>query len=200
MTTSDNDLFLRYWWEINHLKMEIFKEQLQKSNKKWFPYSKGGGFRKWYGLEEYVVNWLNDGQQIKNHTKNGVKSASIRNEDYYFIPGITWSSVTSGMFSARYLETGHLFDSGGSAIFPEKRDNNWVLALMNSKIMQYNLEIQNPTLNFQTRNIGSIPIIDLSINRSIINNSDINIQLSKKDWDSFETSRNFMTHPFILRK
>ncbi len=121
MTTSNNDLFVRFWSEVNFNEIEQHYGKDSYSIKKWFPYAKGGGYSKWYGFEEYIINWQDNGYDIKNYKKNGSKkSASVRNEEYYFIPGITWSSVTSSSFSARYLSPGHIFDSGGSAIFPFK--------------------------------------------------------------------------------
>ena len=197
MTTSNNDLFVRFWSEVNFNEIEQHYGKDSYSIKKWFPYAKGGGYSKWYGFEEYIINWQDNGYDIKNYKKNGSKkSASVRNEEYYFIPGITWSSVTSSSFSARYLSPGHIFDSGGSAIFPFKTEIPWILALINSKIMDYNLLMQNPTLNFQPRDIGSIPVI-INSNKEISNKSRENISISKDDWDSFENSRDFKIHPLV---
>lgn len=202
MTTGDNNRFLRFWYEIDLLKVNLSSnspEEAKKSQKKWFPYCKGGGFRRWYGYNEYLVNWYNDGYEIKNNIKdNGLKAASVRSENMYFKPLITWSAVTSGMFSCRYCFGGSLFDSGGSSI-ATTNNTNYLLALLNSKVGQYILNISNATINYQPGDIAGIPVIFDNVDTIEINAQE-NISISKTDWDSYETSWDFKIHPLVAMK
>ena len=201
MTTGDNNRFLRYWFEIDLHKANFIANtaiDAQNSKSKWFPYCKGGGYRRWYGYNEYLVNWLDNGYEIKNNIKdNGLKAASVRSEGMYFKPLITWSAVTSGTFSCRYCAGGALFDSGGSSIsVPE--NTYYLLALLNSKVGQYILDISNATINYQPGDIAGIPV--LFDNLDVIEASaEENIQISKLDWDAFETSWDFVKHPLIRK-
>ena len=199
MTTGDNNRFLRFWYEVDLLKANLISnsaEEAKNSQQKWFPYCKGGGFRRWYGYNEYLVNWYNDGYEIKNNIKdNGLKAASVRSENMYFKPLITWSAVTSGMFSCRYCFGGSLFDSGGSSI-AVPNNANYLLALLNSKIGQYILNISNATINYQPGDIAGIPVMFDNID-TVETNAQANIAISKADWDSFETSWDFTEHPLV---
>jgi len=199
MTTGDNNRFLRFWFEININKANFNASSAtdaQNSKSKWFPYCKGGGYRRWYGYNEYLVNWFDNGYEIKNNVKdNGLKAASVRSEGMYFKPLITWSAVTSGTFSCRYCSGGALFDSGGSSISVPK-NTNYLLALLNCKVGQYILDISNATINYQPGDIAGIPVLFSNVEEieEIANN---NIDISKKDWDSFETSWDFKEHPLV---
>lgn len=203
MTTGDNDRFLRLWHEVKNSKIGMGchnSDEAKKSEKKWFPYNKGGGFRKWYGLNDYVVLWENDGYAIKNATKQGRKIASVRSERLYFHKSITWATLTTGMISCRNSEYGHLFDDKGSSCFMPDREYNYVLAFINSVVGDYFLHVLNPTMSFQSGNIGALPIISEKVADSSINNLSLeNVNLCKADWDSFETSWDFQRHP-LLRK
>ena len=199
MTTGDNNRFLRFWYEVSQNKSNFNSTtamEAQDSKSKWFPYCKGGGYRRWYGYNEYLVNWFDNGYEIKNNVKdNGLKAASVRSESMYFKPLITWSAVTSGIFSCRYCAGGALFDSGGSSISVPK-NTNYLLALLNSKVGQYILDISNATINYQPGDIAGIPVLFKSINE-VEFKADINIESSKEDWDSFETSWDFKKHPLV---
>lgn len=199
MTTGDNNRFLRMWFEvnINNAKFDVESaKEAQCSEKKWFPYCKGGGFRRWYGYNEYLVNWFNDGYEIKNNIKaNGLKAASVRSENMYFKPLITWSAVTSGLFSCRYCFGGALFDSGGSSI-SVPQNAYYLLSVLNGKIGQYVLDISNATINYQPGDIAGIPIIFEKVEQ-VESNAQLNIQISKTDWDSFETSWDFKKNPLV---
>ena len=201
MTTGDNERFLRLWQEVSFDKIGLYMENSAvalASQKKWFPYNKGGGFRKWYGLNEYVVLWENDGFQIKNATKQGRKIASVRSERLYFRKSITWATLTSSMISARWSEVGHLFDDKGSSAFIPEKYYCFVLALINSCVGDYFLHILNPTMSFQSGNIGALPIGFTPKYESEINTiSTENHQYCKDDWDSFETSWDFTEHPLV---
>lgn len=199
MTTGDNDRFLRHWFEILFEKCcfsATSAEDAMQSHAKWFPYLKGGEFRRWYGNKDYLVNWENDGYEIKNNIKpNGLKAASVRSEGLYFKPLISWSAVSSGTFSCRLCENGALFDSGGSSVFISQH-RYYILSLLNSKVAQYALNIANPTLNYQPGDVGSIPVRfddDDAVNEMAREN----IAISRTDWDSFETSWDFKRHPLV---
>ncbi|PGY09137.1 BREX-1 system adenine-specific DNA-methyltransferase PglX [Bacillus sp. AFS031507] len=209
MTTADNNRFLRLWYEVSNQKIGFRCKDHNDailSKKKWFPYSKGGGYRKWKGFDEYLVNWENNGYEIKNNKDSkGKRLASVRSEDKYFKPCITWSAVTSYKFSSRIVDNGRLFDSGGSSIFP-KKDLYYIQGLLNSKITETHLAMCNPTLNFQPRDISNIPLIypvDESIKIKIEELVKECCMVSKGDWDSFEISWDFQKHPllnFIIRE
>lgn len=192
--TGNNDLFLRFWYEINNEKQFIPKEcpliDDDFKQKKWFPYNKGGNYRKWYGNNSYVLNWEYDGLKLK-----AFKGSNLRNKDYYFKKGITWSTVTSKESSFRYFEYGFLFDNGGSCLFANEK-LFFIQGLLNSIISKEILNIQ-PTINNQPGTIGLIPVIEPKSISEIENKVNTNIEISKKDWDSFETSWDFKTHPLI---
>lgn len=198
MATADNNRFLRLWYEVNYYKIGFnisSSEQAKCSKLKWFPYNKGGDFRKWYGNNEYVVNWENDGMELKNY-----KPAVIRNPGYYFRKGITWSFVSSKDFGARFFPSGFIFDVGGSSVFPREEDLYYINAFLCSKLTMEFLKIQNPTINFQVGNIANLPII---LEKSVVLKDKINkltqqcIRISKNDWDAFETSWEFSKHPLL---
>lgn len=201
MTTGDNNRFLRLWYEIKITDIGFHIENSKlaiKSQKTWFPYNKGGGYKKWYGLNEYVVFWKNNGEAIKSATRNGKKIASVRSERLYFKESITWATLTSGPISCRYSETGHLFDDKGSSCFVSKKYIKIFLAYINSKVGNYFLNILNPTMSYQSGNIAALPIkinnISIDALNSIINK---NIDIAKADWDFIETSWDFH-HPPML--
>jgi type II restriction/modification system DNA methylase subunit YeeA len=203
MITGNNSIFVRYWFEVSFYKIGLefsSRENAKASKLKWFPYQKGGEFRRWFGNLEYLVNWENDGYLIKN-TKDvsGKIPAHAFNDDYIFKHNVNWTKVTSGNFSARVIQKGTLFDDGGAAAFPLEHDLYILAGFLNSKVAQTFLEAINPTINFQAWNIGNLPLcfpeklmqkkIDQSINRLV--------QIAKQDWDNFETSWDFQTHPLL---
>ena len=201
MTTGDNNKFLRLWNEVPFPEIGLGMnnaEEAQKSKRKWFPYNKGGGFRKWYGLNEYVVLWENDGFEIKNATDRGRKIASVRSERLYFKKSITWATLTASTISCRASEAGHLFDDKGSSCFVPDNEYGFVLAYINSKVGDYFLNILNPTMSFQSGNIGALPVVEhMKVKEKIDALCNENISLSKSDWDSFETSWDFAEHPLV---
>ena len=199
MTTGDNNRFLRLWHEVLRNKLSIHSSNSNEaiiSGAKWFPYLKGGDFRRWYGNNNYVVNWFNNGYEIKNNIKpNGSKVASVRSEQLYFKPLISWSAVSSSIFSCRINNGGALFDSGGSSLFvADKR--LYILALLNSKVGQYALNILNPTINYQPGDIAGVPLCVEEENtiEALVKKC---VDISNCDWDSFETSWDFARHPLL---
>jgi type II restriction/modification system DNA methylase subunit YeeA len=198
MATADNNRFLRIWYEVNYNKIGFgfqSRDEARESKLKWFPYNKGGAYRKWYGNNEFVINWENDGVEIMNF-----KPAVVRNPNYYFKRGITWSDVSSSHFGVRYLPKGFLFDVSGSMAFSS--DENILknlLALLSSKISKYLLKFLNSTIHFQVGDIKRIPVILLQ-NTNINELVNKSIEISKTDWDSFETSWDFKRHPLLTHK
>ena len=191
--TGDNSIFLRFWHEIassmrytptgNPCTDDDFNK------KKWFPYNKGGEYRKWFGNNDYVLNWAENGEVLRNF-----KGSNLRNQNKYFKKGITWSTVTSGNSSFRYFSFGFLFDNGGSCLFSNEH-LFYIQGLLNSKVARELLTIQ-PTINTQPGTIGSIPLI-LSEEDDIEKKVEICIDSSKSDWDSYETSWDFQQHPLV---
>ena len=208
MATTNNDLFLRKWFETKfdkigfHLNSEL--ESIE-SEYKWFPYNKGGEFRKWYGNNEYIVNFEDGGKDvceyIDKHSRSKVNhKGRVINREYYFKESITWSFVSSTNFGVRYCSNGFIFDIGGSSVFPEKKDIYYILAMLCSKLSFEFLKMQNPTLNFQVGNIANIPLKIVDNNEvfnRIVNIAKINVNISKMEWDSFETSWDFKVHPLL---
>ncbi len=207
MSTTDNERFLRLWFEedISNIKFDCLSlEEAKLSKEKWYPYNKGGDFRKWYGNNAYVVNWLNDGAEIKywvTHNPKDPKTTSwsrrIFATDCFFKDGITWSSVTIGVFSCRLYETGFIFDSGANGLFAFEKSNRYYLAgLLNSKVGDELLGIINPSINNGPGSVGKIPVLIENHDRvsQIVME---NYEFSKMDWDSFENSWDFKYHPLI---
>jgi len=155
MTTADNTRFLRYWWELPFEGIGIGYESAsvaRQSGLRWFPYMKGGGGRKWYGLLDFLINWWNDGLEIKSTGR-----ATIRNSHRYFQPGITWSSLSSTRFSARLMPRGFLFDDKGSSCAIDSSLEAYGLALLNSSFASYALSLLNPSVSVQSGDIKRLP-------------------------------------------
>lgn len=200
MATADNNKFLRLWYEIN-IKQANFiansRSEASCSKSKWFPYDKGGGFKRWYGNNEYLVNWESDGYEIKNFkNKQGKVRSHNYNLEYIFRKGITWSALSSGNFSCRYSAYS-LFDNSGSKIFPKnKKHTNYILGILNSPITNEVFKLINPTMNYQPGTVSSM-VMNLNNENEITEKVQRLIEESKKDWDSFETSWEFKKHPLI---
>ena len=197
IATADNNRFLRFWHEVENNNSGIkglTREEASQSDYKWFPYNKGGSFRKWYGNKDYLINWKNDGHEIRNFDRS-----VIRNMDYHFREGYTWSALTSGNLSMRFNDIGSLFDSKGPMYFYYDQVHKfYLLGLVNSKISLTILKILAPTLDFNQGPIGNIPFIYKDQNKPEIDSLvQQNISISKADWDSFETSWDFEVNPLL---
>lgn len=202
MATSDNNKFLRLWYEISENKMclnaadEIVAEQ---SGKKWFPYNKGGEYRKWYGNNDFLINWEYNGQEVKALATKLYKTVTrtIKNMQFYFQPCISWSLISSGKVAFRYKQPGNLFDVAGMSCFSD--DNlYYLLALCDSKITDAFLAVFSPTINFQAGDIANIPVAIVDDQVAPVENVvKENIELSKSDWDAYETSWDFKRHPLV---
>ena len=196
MQTGNNSKFLRYWYEVEFNK--ITKLTSPKKNKRWQLYSKGGNYRKWYGNIDYVVDWKNEGQEIKNNIVNGVLRSRVRDVDNYYREAISWSFINSLAFGCRYKDPGVFFDVASSSIFSKAIDIYWILGFLNTKITSSFINILNPTANYQIENVSSLPIKNPSNSRvsEIVKNL---IEISKNDWNSFELSWGFLSSPIIQK-
>lgn len=196
MATSDNNRFLRLWSEIS-IKEACFdagtRSEAANSLKKWFPYNKGGGFRKWYGNSEYFVNWQNDGEELLQYAASlyGSPTRTIKSISEYFKPCVSWSKVSSGNLAMRFYPQGYIFDVAGCCIFSSKtEDLMFLLGYSNTIMVRSFLESISPTLNFEAGQISSLPILELDRD-TFIEFPEKLINKAKYDWDSFETSWDF---------
>lgn len=197
LSTADNNRFLRFWFELNIFRIATDCKTIEESvgsRAKWFPFNKGGEYRKWYGNFDYVINWYNDGHELK-----AFPNAAIRNPDYYFKRHVTWSKVATNAISFRIRPTGSVFsDAGCAAVFDD--ENVWyALGLLNTKYAQRVFDIINPTINYTQNTIAVLPyIIDSNKKPLIVKLVQENVELCKNDWDAFETSWDFARHPLIF--
>ena len=204
MSSSNNYRFLRFWHEIGKI---TFKDDCQtneisiSSGAKWFPYNKGGTFRRWYGNYEYAVNWYNSGKEVREFTSTLPQGTAVRIKSYehYFKPSITWSALTAGAFGARLSNKNAIFDVSGSSVFPDESLKYIMLGIMNSKYSMEVLNVLNPTLNYQVLDIGRIPIIT-NVNESLIKIVKDTIDIAKLEWDSRETSWDFNQNQLVNHK
>lgn len=198
MTTGDNGQFLRLWYEVTFEKIKLNAKdsyEAKGSGAKWFPYHKGGEFRRWYGNNEYVVNWENNGTSLRNFP-----GSTIRNIHYYFHRAITWSLITSSLISFRYRPFGFIFGDAGPAIFPKKANFYVLFGLLNTKIIQNISEIINPTINCSSGVVANFPYLGEileSQEKKIIHIVMDNVKMSNTDWDISETSWDFKRHPLV---
>ncbi len=196
-TTGDNDKFLRLWYEVNNSSICLNNpnfESLGDITAKWFPYNKGGNYRKWYGNNEYLINWGDNGKEIKEYGHLVPRSMK-----YQFRESVSWNKITSAANGFRYKPTGQMFDVGGLSMFAKSHDMLlYLMAICNSVYVKKILEIISPTLNCETGHVSTIPVKDDITKKTIVLNwVESNITLSKTDWDSYETSWDFKRHPFL---
>ncbi len=196
MATTNNDMFLRRWFEVDISKTNFnAKNRIEaiESAAKWFPYNKGGSYRKWYGNNNFVVNFENDGKTICDFIDNtpDVKVGSngrVINREHYYRPCATWSFVSSSYLGVRKSDHGFIFDVGGSSSFPPNELLNQIVGILSSKVASYLMETMNPTLNFQVGNIAQIPFISVPEIESDVEKA---VEIVRNDWDSFEASWDF---------
>ncbi len=203
MATSDVNRFTRYWYEPSFASIGWDYTDLETTENglhTWFPYIKGGSFRKWYGNEEYLVNWKYNGRDVKQYAAKLYKSYSrtIKNISEYLKPCISWGMVTSGDISVRFYPAGQIFDIAGCCCFSKDDVRLYLLAFMNSKVANVCTKIINPTINMNVGDIANLPLlIDMSKKPEIDISTDICISISKSDWDSYETSWDFRRNPLV---
>ena len=201
LATADNNRFVRVWNEVEKDRIYFDAKDIQESvasRKKWFPYNKGGEYRKWYGNNEYIVNWENDGFEIRHFVdEKGKLRSRPQNTAFYFKPSGSWSDITSGTNAFRYKPEGNLFDITGMSFFSTDR-LYYLIGLCNTKIGTEVLKIVAPTIHCQCGDVANIPVIYDKNKADVVNALvDENISLSKDDWDVFETSWDFKKHPLV---
>lgn len=198
LDTCDNDTFVRFWNEVDIHNINFSARSSEDTfEAKWYPYCKGGGYSKWYGFMDKVVDWKDDGNILRNlRDSNGKIKSRPQNIRYYFKEGLTWSTITSYKLSLRYMN--HcIFGGGGSAMFMSS-NLYYNLCFVNSKVTEYFLSFMNPTLNFLVGDILGLPIIIDESKKEVVEPlARNNINISKIDWDSFEPSWDFKTHPLL---
>ncbi len=185
--TGNNERFVRKWWEI-------YDCQVDKPDEYIF-YAKGGGFRKWYGNLDDIVNWTPEARHIYQYG-DGKHASQIINRDYWYKKGITWGLIASGIPSFRVMPEGATFDKGGSTVIVDDDIYEFIMALLNSCVYTEIVSIFNPTLNNQVKDIRNLPL-NLKNKESVDKFSKKCIEKCKDDWDSFETSWDFKKHPLI---
>lgn len=197
MTTGENDRFLRLWFEVGNSSTDYCSSSAsdaKQSGATWFPYNKGGDFRKWYGNEEWVIDWKDDGKRARDYGH-----LVPRSQKYMFLPEITWSKISSGHAAFRHKDKGHLFDVAGLCLFPNEENNGRsLLAFCNSSVAQSFLSFLCPTLNFEVGGVCSMPLVDLDdIHDEVDCLASDCISESLTDYNSFEISCNFKRHPLV---
>ena len=203
MATSDNNRFLREWYEVSYSRIFFNasdREAAIQSSKKWFPYNKGGAFRRWYGNCEYVLNWENDGEEVISYAAYLYRSPTrtIKSISEYFKPSISWSKVTAGGFSMRYFEEGFIFDVAGCSIFADNNRTLYtLLGFTNSLVAKAILDSISPTLNYEAGHVASLPVFIHLFTESFDSIPQELVKWSKIDWDSYETSWDFTGLPLL---
>ena len=203
MTTTNNERFLRFWFEVEIRRIGFGYKSIDDTVDrlyKWFPFCKGGDFRRWAGNECYVVNWFNNGEEIRKAAQ-GASGGRLVNIDCALQKSIVWTKISSSIICLRYKNTGLFFSDAAPGLFSDDEKLMYILGLMNTKYAMKIINLINPTLNFVPGTIASIPIIDglpcISEVKQLVKQ---NISLSKSDWDAFETSWDFTKHPLLRNK
>ncbi len=198
--TGNNDLFLRFWHEVNLCSIGFgckSESESIKLQKVWYPYNKGGEYRKWYGNFHYIVDWKNGGEKIRNYKdEKGKVRSNLRNQSFFFKRGVTWTDISSSCFGARLLPYGFICDNSGSACYGNDELLPIVLCLLTSKVSFDFLKILNPTLHFQAGNLSSLPL-PAKTTLPNFNIFDLSVEYAKTDWDSYEISWDFALLPIL---
>ncbi len=203
LATGDNDRFLRLWHEVGIDSIGFnLKDRAEAMvcGKRWFPYNKGGNYRKWYGNTGYVVDWHHDGSAIRNwRDAQGKPRSRAQNVAFYFRAAVSWSKVTSGGFSARYFPEGFIFDVAGCSIFFEPDLSYYYLGLLNSKVAGRLLGFLSPTINYEVGHVAALPAIYRFVPRldDLVKRC---VQIARTEWDSYETSWEFRQHPLLIHR
>ena len=200
MTTTDNTRFLRLWEEVNCQKIGFGYSNIadtQDMKYKWFPFCKGGDFRRWAGNESFVVNWFNNGEEIRVAAE-GATGGRLVNIDCALRECLVWTKISSANISLRLKKQGIFFSDAAPGVFTNRETLYYLLALLNTKYANEIIKLINPTLNFVPGAVSSVPVKKDEKNKGkIIEIAEENVQLSERDWDSFETSWNFKKHPLL---
>lgn len=206
LQTSNNGRFLRQWFEVSldSINFNVSSSEVaNESGIKWFPYNKGGGYRKWYGNQDYVVNWKNDGSEIKEYVNNkypylkGNIDYVIKDRGWFFKPSVSWSDITTGDTCFRMYPPGFVYDVSGMSAFCDNEIRLGLLGTCNTNFMNWMVKTLNPTIHFQAGNFRGLPYLESSIeNLSIAENVEVLCDMSKEDWDGGELSWNFTKSKF----
>ena len=200
MTTTDNTRFLRLWEEVNCQKIGFGYSNIadtQDMKYKWFPFCKGGDFRRWAGNESFVVNWFNNGEEIRVAAE-GATGGRLVNIDCALRECLVWTKISSANISLRMKKQGIFFSDAAPGVFANRETLYYLLALLNTKYANEIIKLINPTLNFVPGAVSSVPVKKDEKNKGkIIEIAEENVQLSEQDWDSFETSWDFKKHPLL---
>ncbi|MCH4203891.1 MAG: BREX-1 system adenine-specific DNA-methyltransferase PglX [Bifidobacterium tibiigranuli] len=202
LQTGDNSRFLREWWEVSRNRTAFActsRQEAAASGARWFPYNKGGDFRKWYGNQEYVVNWEHDGQEIRAlGTETGGRPRSrAQNVDTYFSPSVSWSKISSGAPAFRYYPAGFIFDVAGTSIFASTNlERAGLLSFLNSQIALEQLAAVAPTLNYEVGQVASLPVAE-SVSVEDHTPVQVAVKTSQADEDQSETSWGFQDNPLV---
>ena len=203
LATGDNNIFQRIWYEVKFSNIGfgvLDVRETENRNEKWYPCNSGGDFRKWSTDDRMIVNWQNNGKEIKAF-KNaaGKLAARPQNTQWYFKEGLTWNKLSSSKFAVKYKRTGFIFDDTSRSAFPHDGENlNYLIGLLCSNVTFEYLKALNPTMSFTNGDLVRIPItVSKEKTEGIANTVENNISLSKSDWDSFETSWDFKKHPLL---
>ncbi|ENL1648694.1 TPA: BREX-1 system adenine-specific DNA-methyltransferase PglX [Raoultella ornithinolytica] len=195
LITMDNSRFVRYWTEVSLNKASFHNSETDA----WVPFNNGGDFRRWYGNNDSVVNWLNDGEEIKKYAlkKNGSVTRTVVGQGYYFRPGMTWNAISAGNICIRYFREGFIFSNASMCAFGDTDAVELAGALLNSKVGLHFLKILAPTVNFGASQVALVPI--LSAQSPELKDVKINqlLEISKRDWDSYEISWDFSGSPLL---
>ncbi len=209
LQTGNNPRFLRLWHEVAWSTVGLgfaTRNAAQASGKRWFPINKGGGFQKWYGNGDFLINWHNDGEELKRQKTDDLAAGRITannskcwNQEHYFKKGLSWSSVSTEAVSVRLNGFGFLFDTTGQTAFPEGHTKHeTLLALLNSRIAEYYLNALSPTMHFNSGNFADLPApSELNANQVLATNAESSVELTRADWDNFETSWDFRDQPLL---
>ncbi|QDZ16291.1 Eco57I restriction-modification methylase domain-containing protein [Humibacter ginsenosidimutans] len=196
LATADNGRFLRQWWEVAATRTAFSctsREEAAASGARWFPYNKGGEFRKWYGNQEHVVNWEHDGAEIVAFKPRSV----IRNPGTYFSPSVSWSKISSGAPAFRSYPPGFIYDVAGTSIFVASgRERLGLLSFANSRLAYEQLAAIAPTLNFEVGQVAGLPIVDSAEERGVAMAARA-VETAQVDWNTLETSWGFERNPLV---
>ena len=204
LITGDTGRFIRLWHEVSVSRIGFGiknNDDSIESKKRWFPIQNGGDFRKWYGNLDSIVNWENDGYEMKfdNYMGKRVRSHNY-NGEYAFQRALSWTTISMGDFCCRYAESGFIFDTAGPFFVPYDQSKLYcIMAFLESKVASLYLKILNPTINYPPGYIQSVPFSEKCISKNIDALASNNIDLSRREWDSFETSWDFQYHPLLLQ-
>ncbi|UCU92320.1 BREX-1 system adenine-specific DNA-methyltransferase PglX [Hydrogenophaga taeniospiralis] len=197
MSSTENTVFLRLWHEVDFGEVGlgcVSAKECEISQKKWFPFIKGGPYRKWYGNHDYVINWKDDGEDIRRYISEHPEKqvgGRIVNEEKFFKPVISWTRVSTSNISCREYEKGFIFSDAANGVFPSSDDWSSIGSFMNSKVADSYLKFLSPTINYQSGEIGRLPVILPRDKSRICNIYSSAVAISKCDWDSSEISWNF---------